>query len=346
MPSGTHFGVDSGALPRSDSPTLGVFGELTPTPESVLRLCERVVDGEGLERLPDGRTLRVRPHDRAADQVLSFQLPVWPKHAGKMPWWKRRWARLTGSYKAWKTDLAFEWLSTPRERTTLLMYEPEPIAEPFLAPGARYASRVFAPSAGASRRERATPLRLPSWWSIGAPLDELRREQPANETRPLVVVSSGKSALPGHRERLAFLGRLRRAGVPFDLFGRGLPESLRPLGAVADKGEVLRGARFTLAIENHAAGDLYVSEKLWDPLICWSVPLYYGPRAADALVPGDSFIRIPDLGEAGVRAVQAALGDADARRRRLEAIAAARASALGELRLMAWASRELFARGF
>jgi hypothetical protein len=99
------------------------------------------------------------------------------------------------------------------------------------------------------------------------------------------------------------------------IYGRGVPDDLKPIGPVADKAEVLRRAHLTLAIENWWTDELYVSEKLWDPLLCWSLPLYFGSRAADAMIPTDSFVRLPDLGDAGVETVRSALRGAPSLRR-------------------------------
>ena len=83
-----------------------------------------------------------------------------------------------------------------------------------------------------------------------------------------------------------------------------------------------------------------MTEKLWDPLVCWSLPIYFGSRAADKLIPPEAFIRLPDLGERGVRTVQEALADPGIWNRRLEAMAEARRRAMGELRLVEWLARE------
>lgn len=64
---------------------------------------------------------------------------------------------------------------------------------------------------------------------------------------------------------MRFFRTLLDDGVDLRLFGRGLPMHLRPGGQLMDKGSVLRLARFTLAIENYADGDLYVTEKNMGP---------------------------------------------------------------------------------
>jgi hypothetical protein len=195
---------------------------------------------------------------------------------------------------------------------------------------------VYAPD------DRAThPFVLPSTWSFPERAGVLRDESPPDEAGddrpiPLVCVTSGKSLWRGHDARLDFLRRLRDEGIPFELFGRSLPADLNPRGPLQSKASVLRAARLTLAIENADEGERYVTEKLWDPLICWSLPLYFGSRAADRVAPEGSFIRVPDFADAGVAAVREAIANPGLRRERLGAIRAARRAALGPLRLVEW----------
>ena len=182
-------------------------------------------------------------------------------------------------------------------------------------------------------------------WTFEDDLETLRTAAPPRKDLPIAAINAGrppgKGLLAGHEKRLAFFAALKAAGVPLELFGRGLPADLNPRGVLASKASVLRPARFALCIENFHSGDQYITEKLWDALLCWCLPLYYGPTAADRLLPPESFVRLPDLGEAGVRAVRDALADPGLWGRRLSAIAEARRRCLGDLRLVEWARREL-----
>ncbi len=102
---------------------------------------------------------------------------------------------------------------------------------------------------------------------------------------------------------------------------------------------VLRPARFVLALENYARGDCYVTEKMWDPLLSWSLPLYFGSRAADRVIPTEAFVRLPDLADAGVACVRGALAHPEWWDDRLDAMAEARRRILGELRMVEWIRR-------
>lgn len=103
--------------------------------------------------------------------------------------------------------------------------------------------------------------------------------------RLISVISSNMAGIPGHRARLTFALRLKdHFKDRIDLFGRGIR-------TMADKIEGLRGYRFHVALENSRHKD-YFTEKLLDPLIAGSFPIYYGcPNIADYF-PKNSFSEI------------------------------------------------------
>ncbi|MBA4027601.1 MAG: hypothetical protein C0475_00390 [Planctomyces sp.] len=312
--------------------TVGVFSEMAAGADWPWYTCDGPAGA-------DSSGLRLAATDRAADWALCINFPVWPKGAGMLPWWKRRAARLAGRYEDLKTDTAFAWLGTPAERTLFLWYEPPAIARRYYAASVRHCRRVWAPDD--APHPGVTPATLPAWWTLRHDVHALRCLQPRDQAIALSAVTSGKSALAGHRDRLAFIRALRSSGVPMHLFGWELPADLSPGGVIGDKSALLAASRCTLAIENDPSSDRYVSEKFWDPLLSWSVPLYFGGRAPDTLVPPEAFIRLPDLGPAGLETVRAAVADPDVRTRRLDAIAQARRIALDRLRLPLWLADRL-----
>jgi hypothetical protein len=81
-----------------------------------------------------------------------------------------------------------------------------------------------------------------------------------------------------------------------------------------------------------------VSEKLWDALLCWCLPIYYGGPAADKLLPPGSFLRLPSLDEKGLAYIQEMTATLDAWYQAREAIAEARQIILHKLNLMQWLS--------
>lgn len=319
------------------SRTLGIFSEREHAADFLWSQCD---GGPGI--IGD---VEIRQSDRTADHALVITTPAPPQgvpdaRRGKLSSWRRRLGKLAGrSPAAMKAEAGFRWIGRARETTSVLFYEPPPIIpDDLYAVARRFAARVYGPDPRATH-----PTCLPAFWTFHDDIAALR-DMPPPTAKPVALgaVSSGKQMIAGHGERLDFFRALRRAGQPLDLFGRGLPADLGSRGLLDSKASILRHARLTLAIENYAEGDLYVTEKLWDPLVCWSLPLYHGSRAPDAMIPTDAFVRLPDLGGAGIETVRRALADPALWKRRLDAIAEARRRILGDLRLLEWARREFF----
>jgi len=312
--------------------TVGLFHFRVGTPDDVWNQC----DGP----LGEHADLRFVPGDARADHVLCLGLPISPSGEPRHRGWARRISRWRGTYELDRARVAFRALGRSKQDVTVLFLEPASNIPPQYYDAAReFADRVHAPDPRAP-----IPTRLPAWWWVDEPIGSLRAELPPDESCkpvPIVAITSGKSDLPGHAERLNFLRTLRVQGAPLPLFGRGLPRDLAPHHGVRAKSLVLRPARFALVMENDASGDLYASEKLWDALLSWCLPLYHGSRAMDGMVPPEAVVRVPDLGSRGVQAVRETLTNSSLWRERLPFIAEARRRILGELRLVEWARREL-----
>lgn len=295
---------------------------------------------------PDGRMgpLQLGAAPAEADLVFSIGVPVGPE--GRRP--ARLGARLRpGRGRRERMDRdrahqAFERLGVPAERLWVLFHEP-PSYVPDLVyeVAAEHAARVYGPDVRATH-----PLLMPAvWWEKGLSLAALRTAPVPVKTTPLGWVTSGRSDLYGHRARLRFLDLLRAAGVSLHLQGRDLPARYGGTGPCARKADAMREARLVLAVENSVEDPRYVTEKFWDPLLGFALPLYYGSTWVDRLVPADAFVRLPDLDAGGLEVVQDALADPGLHERRLPAIIEARGRALGPLRLVAWLAREVEASG-
>ncbi|MGV4792998.1 FkbM family methyltransferase [Rhizobium sp. F40D2] len=89
------------------------------------------------------------------------------------------------------------------------------------------------------------------------------------KTKLVSVVSSNKDFTEEHRARLAFVAKLKEAfGDQIDIFGRGIVD-------FADKRDVLDEYRYHISLENCAIPD-YWTEKLADPYLTLTFPIYYG----------------------------------------------------------------------
>ncbi|MCQ1575186.1 glycosyltransferase family 10 [Neorhizobium galegae] len=148
------------------------------------------------------------------------------------------------------------------------------------------------------------------------------------KTKQVSVVSSNKAYAEGHRERLQFVERIKaHFGPAVDVFGRGI-------NGFADKLDVLSEYRYHIAIEN-STFDHYWTEKLSDPLLTLTYPLYHGSGnileyfPPEALTPID--IRDPENAIGAIRRII----ESDTAERAVPHMEEARRRILNEHNLMA-----------
>ena len=161
---------------------------------------------------------------------------------------------------------------------------------------------------------------------------------PPEKVSPCSWITSGISRTANHRQRLNFLQSLQSSDIKFDLYGRDLPTWANKSGELGNKWHGMAPYYYNLSIENYADNNWYVSEKLWDALLAWCLPIYYGGPAADKLLPPGSFLRLPSLDEKGIAYIQEVTATPDAWYAAKSAIAEARQVILHKLNLLNWLS--------
>lgn len=118
----------------------------------------------------------------------------------------------------------------------------------------------------------------------GMSFDEFQNCRPV-KTKLASIVSSNKAYAEGHRSRLKFVQRVREYfGNEIDFYGRGV-------NSFADKLEVLAPYRYHIAIEN-STYDHYWTEKLSDPFLTLTYPIYYGAQNILDYFPADALTSI------------------------------------------------------
>jgi hypothetical protein len=183
-----------------------------------------------------------------------------------------------------------------------------------------------------------TPEYMPAIWYHTNSFQDLDTMPCPAKVAPCSWVTSGISRSANHRQRLDFLQSLQSSSVKFDLYGRNLPPWAKAAGELSNKWYGMAPYYYNLAIENYAENSWYVSEKLWDSLLAWCLPIYYGGPAADKLLPPGSFLRLPSLDEKGIAYIQEVTATPEAWNAAKEAIAEARQIILHKLNLLNWLS--------
>jgi hypothetical protein len=229
--------------------------------------------------------------------------------------------------------------NVPQEKIIFLLREP-PLTEVVETNKINYqiASQYCSYVSGADEFA-PQPDYMPAIWYVSHSFDDLNSREIPYKEKMCSWITSGISRTANHRQRLNFLKLLQENNLDFDLYGRRLPDWAKSLGTVENKWNAIAPYYYNLAIENYADNDLYVSEKLWDALLGWSLPIYYGGSAADKLLPSGSFLRLPSLDEKGLAYIQEVTTDLDAWHEAKDKIAEARQIILHELNLLQWLSK-------
>lgn len=127
--------------------------------------------------------------------------------------------------------------------------------------------------------------------------EELKTLDGIQRTKLICSITSGFSGIPGYQKRRDFIEKLSYGNKDFDLFGKFSKESsaLRPYrGPCLTKWKTLKEYRYNLVIEN-SDDEYYISEKIFDALICGCMPIYYGNEKIFEVIPREWFYYLPTL---------------------------------------------------
>lgn len=270
------------------------------------------------------------------DFLLLYQFDFFasPKPQS-LPWWKR-WQ--TQKKPPAQPDFSSLMRGVSKERIIYLLREP-PLEEVIAKNKANYqAASQYCGYVSGSDNFAPNPDYMPAIWYVDNSFRELNEMGSPEKTRSRSWITSGIDRTANHRKRLDFLKLLRENEIDFDLYGRGLPVWANGCGSVDNKWSAMAPYYYNLAIENYADNEWYASEKLWDALLSWCLPIYYGGAAADKLLPPGSFLRLPSLDEKGMTYIKEVTATLDAWHEAKNAIAEARQIILHQLNLLAWLS--------
>jgi hypothetical protein len=235
-------------------------------------------------------------------------------------------------------DITAAFRGVPKERIVSLVREP-PFDEKLTQRATDYRQAQFYCGYVSGPDDLAPiPDYMPAIWYVGNSFQELNSGYISEKLCSCSWITSGINRTANHRKRLAFLKCLQESGLNVDLYGRDLPDWAKGQGMVDNKSHALAPYYYNLAIENYAENSWYVSEKLWDALLAWCLPIYYGGPAADKLLPPGSFLRLPSMDERGLAYIQDVIASPDAWYAAKDAIAEARQLILHKLNLMNWLS--------
>ena len=115
-----------------------------------------------------------------------------------------------------------------------------------------------------------------------------------NKTKIMSIMVSHKSYTPGHKYRHALVSYILKHKLPIDIWGNGakmykqrFPENNNIYGDFKSMAEMCNNYMFTIAIEN-TSHDHYFSEKIVNPFMYHTIPLYWGCKKIEEYFPNYS----------------------------------------------------------
>jgi hypothetical protein len=270
------------------------------------------------------------------DFLLMYQYGFF-KQATRTKSWLNRWQKSSSPELVPLT--AADLKGVPQAKTIYLMREP-PLEEVLYKNQRTYeAAKAYCGYISGPDEFAPTPDYMPAIWYHANSFRELNEMPVPEKINPCSWITSGINRTANHRRRLSFLEQVQETiDDKIDIYGRNLPGRVNSQGEMQNKWYSMAPYYYNLAIENYAENDLYVSEKLWDALLAWCLPIYYGGAAADKLLPPGSFLKLPSLDEKGVAYIHEVIRSPEAWHEAKEAIAEARQIILHKLNLLNWLS--------
>jgi len=186
---------------------------------------------------------------------------------------------------------------------------------------------------------------FPQTWWVDIPYDELKKEQKINKTKKLSAINSNKKSTKGQRIRYNIIESLVKNYNDIDVWGsmtRGKKNKgpYKDILPPKDKKNGLLPYKYHLSIEN-VSKPFYFSEKIIDPLLCWSMPIYWGCSKIDKFLPKGSYVKI-DIDDPNVIDKIIEISESDIREQNLDKISEAREIILNKYNLWPTIEKSLF----
>ena len=135
-----------------------------------------------------------------------------------------------------------------------------------------------------------------------ATIEQLNAIDETKRTKLICSIASGLQGIPGYQNRRKFFQAFASATPHFDLFGKfnELSASITAYrGQSIFKWKTVSRYKYSLVIEN-STDDYYISEKIFDALICGSMPIYHGTDKIFEALPKEWFYFLPSLDDSEI----------------------------------------------
>jgi len=150
-------------------------------------------------------------------------------------------------------------------------------------------------------------------WQVSWTYNDFKKKQITKSLDVISTICSSKYFDPGHIKRIDFLKFLEQRDVPLHVYSsdnkHGFANYKGRLETDVDKEKGLIPYKYYFMCENNAEHN-YITEKLWEPILCESLCFYWGcPNVTDIVNP-EAFVLL-DMNdfEGSLRLIQTALSE-------------------------------------
>lgn len=126
---------------------------------------------------------------------------------------------------------------------------------------------------------------------IYSDIDEFEK---VDKSHRMSIIASDKAYFTGHALRHEIIRRILKTNMDIHIFGRGChlySGDNRIKGVVEHKPNAFTPYEYSIAIEN-TSYRYWVTEKFYDPILCNSVPIYWGASEVSSIFTNESHIDI------------------------------------------------------
>lgn len=178
---------------------------------------------------------------------------------------------------------------------------------------------------------------MPQTWWLSLDYSDLVSLNYPKKSHRISFVDSGRAELSGHINRLNALQDIINKIPDIHAYGRitqnreneGIFKTSLPF---REKEKAFLDYKYAVTIENGQT-PYYFSEKIVDPMLCWTTPIYWGCSNIDKYFPKGSYIQIKEL-KAGIGEEVASIIQSDFHEQNKEALAEARDLILNKYNLI------------
>jgi len=119
-----------------------------------------------------------------------------------------------------------------------------------------------------------------------------------SRNKKVFTITSALSGIAGNDNKKKYIEKLIERGSELDVYGRfsRAAYSVKNYrGTCAYKYKLLSKYRYNLILENSPDEDWYVTEKIYDALLCGCMPIFHGSRRIYELFPAKWFYHLPSF---------------------------------------------------